>query len=436
MPDDQTSPPGDYSIKVADHHTTLQAHAFDPEKRTGPWRASTVYAVGDIAFETSPDADSLVLECTAVTGSAESGASEPSWDSTVGNTTTDNEVTWETLGTIAELTPLTQIHYQSVLVTSISPDYGDKGGGKTITITGAGFESGASVDIGDEAATNVTVVSDTEITCDAPALASGIYDVTVIQGGQTTTLPDAWLSIWTPAQVTSIQWWEAFDADSRTVESGEVTQIDDKSGNARDYTVPTSWDGPLLDEGVLNGRDAIKFDGTDRALEATGFPALGGDNRMFIVVGEITNYTDDDQGILWAHGDVTISGAVFVKTAEPGVRVLGGNRLYGNGVPVNLPRIFVFGNDGNDTTNIFHYLDGTLQSPTSTNSHTMDTAASAFLGIQGLGGSRRMSGKQYGGVAVSAITDDLRQNLEGYFAHVLGLTDNLESGHPYKDSPP
>ncbi|HSH26744.1 MAG TPA: hypothetical protein VK972_03085, partial [Wenzhouxiangella sp.] len=141
IPAQTGAPPGDYSITVDTHEVVLQAHAFDPEKLTGPWRASTAYTVGDIAFQTSTDENSMVLECTAVTGSAESGASEPTWDATVGNTTTDNELTWETLGTVAELSPLTQWHYQSVLLTAVDPATGSVDGGTSVSLIGSGLSA-------------------------------------------------------------------------------------------------------------------------------------------------------------------------------------------------------------------------------------------------------------------------------------------------------
>jgi len=49
-------------------------------------------------------------------------------------------------------------------VTSISPTSGTTSGGTSVTITGTGFATGASVTLGGTAATNVTVVSSTSIT--------------------------------------------------------------------------------------------------------------------------------------------------------------------------------------------------------------------------------------------------------------------------------
>ena len=54
-------------------------------------------------------------------------------------------------------------------VSTISPSTGSTAGGTSVTITGANFAAGATVTIGLTAATNVIVVSDTQITAKTPA---------------------------------------------------------------------------------------------------------------------------------------------------------------------------------------------------------------------------------------------------------------------------
>lgn len=58
-------------------------------------------------------------------------------------------------------------------VSSISPSIGDVLGGTSVTITGTGFVSGASVTIGGTSATSVTVVNSTTITCTTGARSAG-----------------------------------------------------------------------------------------------------------------------------------------------------------------------------------------------------------------------------------------------------------------------
>jgi hypothetical protein len=69
-------------------------------------------------------------------------------------------------------------------ITGISPATGPAAGGTSVTITGTGFATGASVSIGGTAATNVVVVGSTSITAKTAAHTVGAVDVVV-------TNPDA-----------------------------------------------------------------------------------------------------------------------------------------------------------------------------------------------------------------------------------------------------
>jgi hypothetical protein len=69
-------------------------------------------------------------------------------------------------------------------VTAISPNSGPTGGGTSITITGTGFATGATVTIGGAAATNVVVDSTgASITATTPAGTAGAVDVVVTNTG-------------------------------------------------------------------------------------------------------------------------------------------------------------------------------------------------------------------------------------------------------------
>jgi len=76
-------------------------------------------------------------------------------------------------------------------LTAVSPDQGSALGGTQLTLTGTNFVSGATVRVGGTAATQVTVVSATSITCTTPAGTTGVVDVSVTTSGGTATLQDA-----------------------------------------------------------------------------------------------------------------------------------------------------------------------------------------------------------------------------------------------------
>jgi len=85
-------------------------------------------------------------------------------------------------------------------VSTISPATGAAAGGTSVTITGTGFLTGATVKLGGTTATGVTVVSSTSITATTPAHAAGAVDVVVTNtDAQSGTLPGGFTYASNPA---------------------------------------------------------------------------------------------------------------------------------------------------------------------------------------------------------------------------------------------
>jgi hypothetical protein len=76
-------------------------------------------------------------------------------------------------------------------VSGVSPNAGPTAGGNSVTITGTGFVSGATVKFGTASATGVTFNTATSITATAPAGSAGTVDVTVTTPGGTSTTSSA-----------------------------------------------------------------------------------------------------------------------------------------------------------------------------------------------------------------------------------------------------
>ncbi len=75
-----------------------------------------------------------------------------------------------------------------VRVYSVSPNFGPAAGGTAITVTGEGFDAGASLRVGALPASSVEVVDDTTITAVTPPGSPGLANITVLQGGISDTL--------------------------------------------------------------------------------------------------------------------------------------------------------------------------------------------------------------------------------------------------------
>jgi hypothetical protein len=81
---------------------------------------------------------------------------------------------------------------QPSVIQSISPNRGAAAGGTQVTIVGTGFTGATGVTIAGTAATNFVVVSDSFITCTAPAHAAGAGNVVVTDAAGNGTLTNGY----------------------------------------------------------------------------------------------------------------------------------------------------------------------------------------------------------------------------------------------------
>ncbi|QGF23126.1 IPT/TIG domain-containing protein [Raineyella fluvialis] len=102
------------------------------------------------------------------------------------------DITVTTPGGTTATTPTDRFTFADVpTLTQVSPAAGPTAGGTTVTITGTGLTGATAVMFGTVAATNVVVVSDTQLTATSPAMkTAGGIDITVTTpGGTTATTP-------------------------------------------------------------------------------------------------------------------------------------------------------------------------------------------------------------------------------------------------------
>jgi len=84
-------------------------------------------------------------------------------------------------------------------VTGVSPSTGSTAGGTAVTITGTNFATGATLTFGSAAASNVVVVSGTQITATTPAGSAGAVTVTVTVNGRSGSLANGFRYMLPPA---------------------------------------------------------------------------------------------------------------------------------------------------------------------------------------------------------------------------------------------
>ena len=77
--------------------------------------------------------------------------------------------------------------------------------------------------------------------------------------------------------------YDATSGGSLVTADGAIARWIDKSGNARHPTQSTSAYRPIRKTAVKNGRDVIRFDGTDDFFDVTAFPTTSIDFSVFLV---------------------------------------------------------------------------------------------------------------------------------------------------------
>jgi len=77
-----------------------------------------------------------------------------------------------------------------LLIDSVTPATGAIGGGATVIITGAGFDTRTVVKFHDGEVTSLSVMGAGKIICKAPAHAAGKVNVTVVRGDASAILTD------------------------------------------------------------------------------------------------------------------------------------------------------------------------------------------------------------------------------------------------------
>jgi len=134
------------------------------------------------------------------------------------------------------------------IVESVRPRKGPAAGGTRITIIGSGFESGASVDIGGNAAQKVDIVSSTRITARTPAGDIGTADVAVRNPDvPAAILPDAFTYVEAPT-ITAV-------SPKRGPQAGGTRVTITGTGFAEDAVVTigdvTVTDARVIDESTI-----------------------------------------------------------------------------------------------------------------------------------------------------------------------------------------
>ena len=237
-----------------------------------------------------------------------------------------------------------------------------------------------------------------------------------------------------PTQITGCSLWlDAADSSTVILSGVNVTQWNDKSGNAANATA--SGNGILYTQSAINSKPAILLPGNSTYTFFTGTSISGTLNQaIFIVTTTISGITQYSRLLSFGGaGDYNSLGNMVVGWNSPGGVLIERNGIFlpsTNALVYSTPFITSSVISG---TSVLGYINGT-------NTLTGTTTSTNFTHSQYEIGSYTASGGYtwYGYVGEviiynSSISDTQRQQIEGYLAQKWGLTGSLISGHPGLD---
>lgn len=231
--------------------------------------------------------------------------------------------------------------------------------------------------------------------------------------------------LWTPSEITTTAWYDAYDEGTITHSGGSVSQWDDKSGNNYHATQGTGSEQPLTGTRQLNGVNVLDFDGGDSLQLPTALETYTSNLKWFCLA-------EVDSGLsallYWSNSTSRIAGAEVNRAGTGVVEFRPGNTQVTVSASEAVPAtIYEF------VTGQGIYIDG--------NQEKVGQALAGATVSDAYIGSRAFADRINGAIAEVIIIDGSlstgdRERIEGYLAHKWGLEANLPAGHPYKTNPP
>jgi len=270
-------------------------------------------------------------------------------------------------------------------------------------------------------------------------------------------------TIWNPSMIQTALWLDAADVSTITASGSDLTQINDKSGNARNFT-SASGTRPTSGTASLNGKNVLSFSGSyltsaftaatwNFLHNATGssvfavatFGTSSDPNAVYGLAGTNAGSTSSNVGMGIFFDDrasVPRNNALLHQIGRGGGYNPVAAQLIQNFVTPNSATIVsVLGDPSNATVadRSIASLNGGTTQKTNTDNQTLSTADAAFVLQIGAGGNNfaPLTGSLAEFVIVSGVASlNTRQRIEGYLAHKWGLEASLPSDHPYKTTGP
>ncbi len=248
-------------------------------------------------------------------------------------------------------------------------------------------------------------------------------------------------TIWNPSMISTALWLDANDSATITQSSSLVSQVNDKSGNARHAT--SSGDNrPTYDAAGFNSLPTLVFNGGQWLLADSLASVLSGNDAPFtwFVAGRVESNSANYSLISLASSANTNNHHTFDILSGKGRFARRGNDFTDNVVAgttdIGLLDFVFSGVFSGTTASLFvngsSYASGTLDAtaPVGTNQFSIGVRRRNTNDLFCVGDMSEVV------VLSSAASAATRQRIEGYLAHKWGLEANLPNDHPYKTTGP
>ena len=245
------------------------------------------------------------------------------------------------------------------------------------------------------------------------------------------------LLFWTPAEISTVAWYDSSDSATLTITNSIVEQVNDKSGNGlhlKASSVGTS--AHSLAASDLNGLNAIHLNGDDYySIESGGLIPIPNGNLQAFMIAKVETVDNVSDAIISAAGSAPNWQLHAGSSSEFKAQVnsqVGATSLSSTDFSGNYHIFNAFFDWGN--TVIKSYVDGNEEGSVAYSS-PISTAQSLRV-YTNRGFSSFPAGKMAEIILCHDVSDATRERIEGYLAHKWGLVDQLALSHPYKNARP
>lgn len=241
---------------------------------------------------------------------------------------------------------------------------------------------------------------------------------------------------WSPSEISTAAWFDGSDLQTITSSENIVSNLNDKSGNSVNLTVPTENTGPKTGTRTLNDLNVIEWDTADQLLENTSFSHDQANNPLYLAIVFSVD-VNGLQDFLFAGTDSVAAGnrmAVRRNVANSSMEIIGGS---GTGSNISLRTPVNSCVEGDDYIVLLKLNSATSEIRINGSSEKTGNIGTNTLDTFTIGGNA-LGSQNIDGYIAELVTflDPNGEEIEGYLAHKWGLESKLPSSHPYKKVAP